>query len=195
MSAVEERLRAIGLSPRTIGRNTFSADAPLRAITDLMDQCDGAVVIAVERFYFPEGEERRGSPRQSGLTDVCMPTAWNQIEAAMAYSRRLPLLVIVDQNVRADGLLEKGNDWYVQDLPIEPASLSTPAFNGILESWRSRLRAREHDKSAPVKTADPSSMTLGQIVGALKPGQFWATMVALAGALTAAFVLGANLLG
>src|SRR4051812_40867945 len=84
VAAVESRLRAVGLNPRTIGRNTFSADAPLDAVTNLMDECAGTVVIALERFYFPSGEERPGSAKGRSLRDVSMPTAWNQIEAAMA---------------------------------------------------------------------------------------------------------------
>jgi hypothetical protein len=36
--AVEARLRAEGLVPHTVGRNTFSSDAPLQAVTELMNQ-------------------------------------------------------------------------------------------------------------------------------------------------------------
>lgn len=195
VSAVEDRLRSIGLSPRTIGRNTFSSDAPLHAISDLMEQCDGAVVIALERYYFRGGEERRGAPSQIDLTNVSLPTVWNQIEAAMAYSSQLPLLVIVDQSLRAEGLLEKGNNWFVQDVPVEPASLNTPAFNGILASWRSRLGTVEKNGSSRKRSPDPATQTLSQLAGALKPGQLWATLVALAGALAAAFALGARTFG
>lgn len=195
VSAVEQRLVAIGLTPRTIGRNTFSADAPLHAVSELMDKCGGAVVIALERFHFPRGEERRGTDRQDALTDVRMPTAWNQIEAAMAYQRGIPLLVIVDPSLRKDGLLERGNDWYVQELPIEPSSLNAPAFSGILESWRGRLVANENNPSKPSKPFDPSSMSIGQLIAALKPAHFWATLVALLAALGAAFAIGAKLFG
>jgi hypothetical protein len=191
--AVEARLRAIGLNPCTIGRNTFSADAPLQAVTDLMGHCAGAVVIALERFHFPSGEERPGSSRRGLLADVRMPTAWNQIEATLAYSRGLPLLVIVDERVRADGLLEKGNDWYVQDLPVDPASLSTPAFAGILDSWRSKLSGPTPDESASPPRVDPASMTVGELFGSLKPAHLWAIVVALAAALGAAFAMGATL--
>ena len=50
--AVEERLRSEGLIPHTVGRNTFSADAPLKTVEQLMDKCAGAVVLALERTYF-----------------------------------------------------------------------------------------------------------------------------------------------
>ena len=40
--AVEERLRSEGLSPHTVGRNTFSAGAPLKTVTELIDKCSGS---------------------------------------------------------------------------------------------------------------------------------------------------------
>lgn len=80
--AVEDRLRSEGLVPHTVGRNTFSSDAPLKTITDLLDRCAGTVVIALERTYFASGTERRGGPKESRLSDVRLPTPWNQIEAA-----------------------------------------------------------------------------------------------------------------
>lgn len=195
VSAIEERLRAVGLTPRTIGRNTFSADAPLQAVTELMNQCGGAVVIALERFHFPRGEERRGSPRHETLTDVRTSTPWNQIEAAMAYQAGLPLLVIVDPGLRKDGLLEHGNDWYVQELEVAPESLNSTAFLGILDSWRKRLVDPVARRTQRRAKSDPASMTIGELVVSLKPSQIWATLVALVAALATAFALGANLLG
>lgn len=190
VAAVEERLRAIGVTPRTIGRNTFSADAPLKSVTALMDSCVGAVVIALERFYFPAGVERRDSDQQGDLDATSMPTSWNQIEAAMAYGRGLPLLVIVDDRIRADGLLEKGNDWFVQAVPLDELALTTPAFLGILESWRSRLPDRSPGTSAKFRIPDPGALSVGQILAALKPGQLWAAIVATAAILGVAFTLG-----
>ena len=82
--AVEDRLRSEGLVPHTVGRNTFSADAPLKTVTELMDSCAGTVVIALERIYFPSGTDKRGGPNATALSEIRLPTPWNQIEAAMA---------------------------------------------------------------------------------------------------------------
>ena len=70
VNAVETRLRSLGFTPRTIGRNTFSTNAPLGAIIELMDRCSGAVVIALERYFFENGHERRGSERERLLREV-----------------------------------------------------------------------------------------------------------------------------
>lgn len=139
--AVELRLESEGLNPQTLGRNTFSSDAPLKKITELLDSCDGTVVIALERSFFPAGMDKRGGPNEADLSDVRLPTPWNHIEAAMAYSRKLPLLVIAEAGLKSEGLLERGNDWYVQWIKPVPSALATREFNGILADWRSKVEA------------------------------------------------------
>jgi hypothetical protein len=137
--AVEDRLRSEGLLPHTVGRNAFGIDAPLKTVTDLMDKCVGCLVIALERSYFPSGMEKRGGPKEAPLTNVKLPTPWNQIEAAMAYSRGLPLMVVVEDGLRGEGLLERGYDWYVQSVTPEPESLHSNEFNGVLASWKQKM--------------------------------------------------------
>ena len=192
--AVEERLRSEGMVPHTVGRNTFSSDSPFKAVSDVMDQCAGVVVIALERLHFPAGTEKRGGDHAKPLTEVKLSTAWNQIEAAMAYRRGYPLLVLVEEGLRSDGLLEKGFDWYVQTVKLEAASLHSAVFNGVLADWKRKILTRPAAAAAPTPASlDPSQMTVGQLLGAMKPAQLWAVLGAFAGALVAAFALGAKL--
>jgi hypothetical protein len=194
--AVEARLRAEGLIPHTVGRDTFSSDAPLKTIMDLMKKCSGTVVIALERSYFPTGFDKPNSPSQSTLTDVKLATPWNQIEAAISYSRGLPLMMLVESGVRPEGLLERGYDWFVQDVTLDTSTLTSIAFNGILASWKAKIQSNADASTAQEAThsASPTDeMTVGQLVGGLKPAQLWAVLVALAGALAASFTLGAKL--
>jgi hypothetical protein len=123
LSAVEGRLRSEGLIPQTVGRNFFSSDAPLKTVTELMDSCAGAVIIALERKYFPAGVEKRGGPNEVKLSEVKFATPWNQIEAAMAYSRGLPLMVITEVGLWEEGLLDHGNEWYIQSVALDPVFL------------------------------------------------------------------------
>jgi hypothetical protein len=190
--AVEDRLRSEGLVPHTVGRNTFSADAPLKAVTELLDRCSGTVVIALERSYFPSGTEKRGGPKASALADVKLPTPWNHIEAAMAYARGLPLMVVVEAGLRSEGLLERGYDWYVQSVKPEPAALSTNEFNGVLASWKQKMIATPK-KASGSKT--PSDLTVAELLGGLRPVQLWSVLVALAGLVAGAFALGGKLFG
>src|SRR5262245_30321892 len=169
--AVEDRLRAEGLSPCTVGRNTFSSESPFRAVTDLLGKCSGVVVIALERVFAPTGSEKRGGANESRHVDLKIATPWNQIEAALAYARGYPLLVLVEEGVRADGLLEKGFDWYVQTVKLDAAALNTPVFNGVLANWKTKLSKVPEAKSTAA--ANPGEMTVTQLLSALKTSQLW----------------------
>lgn len=184
------------INPNTVGRNTFSVDAPLKTVEELMDRCVGTVVLALERCYFPEGLEKRGGDNERSISKVALPTPWNHIEAAMAYSRKLPLLEIVQEGLKHEGLLEPGYDWYVQSIPLDEAYLNSAQFNGVLASWKAKVEAspaQQTSKSTEV-TFDVSRMTVGQILGKLKPSHLWSVLVALCAALAGAFSLGAQLL-
>lgn len=188
--AVEQRLRSEGLNPRTVGRNAFGSEAPLKTISELMGNCVGTVVIALERTWFAEGLERRNGPKQKQLRNVSYPTPWNQIEAALSYSRGLPLLVILDKGVQSEGLLEPGYDWYVQKILPTPSSLISPEFNGVLASWKRKLIDQA---SKPKLVKNPAEMTIKELFAALKPSDLWkmlgALMVIISAASTAAVVL------
>ncbi len=144
--AVEARLRAEGMNPCTVGRNQFSVDAPLKKVNDLMRSCSGAVILALERTWFQEGVEKRGGPQARRLSETKLPTSWNQIEAAMAYMRGLPLMVIVEHDVKQEGLLERGHDWHVQKVLLDESALATPEFNGVLADWKQKILSKSKAK-------------------------------------------------
>lgn len=197
VSAIENRLRAEGLNPCTVGRNTFSIDTPLKTVTNLMDRCEGTMVIALERYFSPHCVERRGGAKEAQLEDVSFPTTWNQIEAAMAYCRGHPLLVIVDRSIKTDGLLEPGNDWFVQLLDVDPDALNSNEFNGVFTDWRDRVKARivGGNRTALDNPRSPAEMSLIELLGALRPGQAWKLGCAVVTILGAAFAVGAKFFG
>lgn len=190
VKAVEDRLRTEGLVPQTVGRNTFSSDAPLKAVTELMDRCSGIMVIALERSYFPSGIEKRGGNGEKRLENISIATPWNHIEAAMAYSRHLPIFVITEEGLRAEGLLEPGYDWFVLSIPLDPSKLNTAKFNGILSDWKSKILKH---KSSSLQRINAGEMTVAELTGSLKPVQLWSLLIAMAGLIGGAFALGMKL--
>ncbi len=88
--AIEDRLRAEGLNPQTVGRTYFTADSPFTGVNKLMDSCRGVVVVALERLFVEAGTEKRGSSSAVDVAGIKMSTPWNHIEAALGYARNLP---------------------------------------------------------------------------------------------------------
>lgn len=190
VSAIEDRLRSEGLTPNTVGRNKFTADSPLKAINELMDECNGTVIIALERIYFSSGLEKRGGEKESELKEVKIPTTWNQIESAMAYSKGHPLMIIIEEGLRKEGLLERGFDWYILYLTLEKSSLLTVEFNGVFNSWRNKVEKYKKEKNQVKKNINIDTLTIGDLIKGLKMSQLWAILVALAGLIAGAFMLG-----
>ncbi len=139
VSAVEAYLQENGLNPRALGRSDFSSLQPLKFIEQVMNECSGTVVLAFERIHVVEGVELDGSEDEKPLVNAKVPTVWNQIEAAMAYVLKQPLLVIVEKGLRNEGLLEFGYDWYVQWVKIDPAIVEGREFMGVFEDWKKRV--------------------------------------------------------
>jgi hypothetical protein len=144
----------------------------------MMSQCCGTVVIAFERMHIAQGTERRGTSEEKRLDDIRTPTVWNQIEAGMAYQRGHPLLVIVENSLREEGL--RGYDWWVQSVPLGPAALQRNEFAGVFADWKRRVEdfAGQKVESSSSKV-DVDRLTVVEIVRALTPAQLWSILLAI----------------
>ena len=157
VKTIEEYLQANGLTPQTVGRTYFSSQQPLVAVSELMHECAGTVVLAYERVHLVDAIEKRGNPKEAHLTKINLPTVWNQIEAAMAYMVGHPLLVLVEDAMKYEGLLETGYDWYVKTINLEDNILEDPEFLGMFSDWKRRVEAFHANLSEePIKLATTS---------------------------------------
>ena len=104
--------------------------------------------------------------------------------------------MIVEEDIKSEGLLEYGYDWYVQTVELEASSLSSLEFNGVLASWKSKIIKERSQKKAIRKTEiDLNEMTVGQLVSSLKPAQLWSVLVVIASLPAGTFALGVKLIG
>jgi hypothetical protein len=175
---VLEFLRANNLNPEVVGRTAFSSKQPLQHVQELMVRCHGTVVIAFERIFIERGVEQRGSASAKTLEASSVPTVWNQLEAAMAYCHEHPLLVIVEQGLRSEGLLERGYDWHVQSVNLRPDALSTPEFQGVFADWRQRVEQRSNSPKKS-RELDAEKLKLVDLWRSLTVKQAWAAGIAI----------------
>lgn len=184
-----------GLSPRQMKKNEWSSEQPLRAIRRVIDECEGAVIIAFTRYQFPTGMERQKDGSEKILTNVCLPTVWNQIEAAMAYTKRLPLLVVAEHGLREDGLLEGRYDWNVFWTDFSREEIDSDTFTGFLETWK-RLVDEAADARSGEDIPDLSKASVATLLGSLSVPQLWKVGSALIGLMigiaTVAYVAGSG---
>jgi hypothetical protein len=194
IEAIEELIRTEGFSPRAVGRNDFSSKQPLKFVQELLQQCKGTVIIAFERIYVANGEERRGSAEAREIKSEILPTVWNQIEAAMAYVLEQPLLVIVEDGSRNEGLLESGYDWYVLKVKIDRSSINTREFRGVFSDWVKRVKDFDSEQQRKKKELPPefdfSKIKIHEFLSLMTPGQMWKFIAAIFSIMVASYTLG-----
>ena len=152
---LEASLRARRMEPWTLGRSDYDYRNPLRAIRSSMMECHGAVIVGLERSYSPILFERRGSPDQRRITHVASSTPWNQLEAGMAYQLELPLLILKERALRAEGILDPAiGDYFVTefDIDVESRGLSK-ALKAVIHRWGTT-------STRPISVIRPQTSTL-----------------------------------
>ncbi|WP_458368386.1 hypothetical protein [Pseudomonas mandelii] len=188
---------ATGLSPRQMEKNEWSSEQPLRAIRRVIAECQGAVIISFTRYEFPSGIEKGKNGSINALQVTRFPTVWNQIEAALAYSRDIPLLVVCESGLKEDGLLEGNYDWKVFWTDFQPADLNSERFSGFVQSWKKLVDERAASNEPPSRIKlDVSKLSLRELALALTVPQIWKILTVLtvtfAGVAGAAYKLGAG---
>ena len=137
-------LRIRDLDPRSIGVTDLPSQLPLNEVIQLMERCYGAIILGI-----PQIEVRSGKLKGDKIASpFSLGTEWNHIEAAVAYSLQLPVLVIHDVTV-SRGIFDPGaaNAFiYAVDFPpIRGRSPTRSAVRwepGVVDLGQSRLKPR-----------------------------------------------------
>ena len=147
-----------GFMARTLGVTDYSDAAPLNAIRGLMSESNGLICIALRRSYIEKGAAtvRRGRNYvEKKIEDQWLTSPWAHIEPAMAYQIGLPVLILRESGVLADGVLEKGIiGLYMPEFDLAFADehyLDTPEWTGVSRQWEQHVRNVVANKSHPPK--------------------------------------------
>lgn len=190
--AVVNAVELAGFTPRLMQQKDWDYKNPLRGVRRAMDECGGAVVVAYARYRVDTGAElREGGGRP--LESVAFPTAWNQIEAAMAYEKGLPLLVIAEQRLRREALLDSANDVRPFWTELDPGIGRSEGFQGYLRSWKEDVEQRAREPES--RTEKLQRFTAGQVLTSLPWHELLGLLLSLITGLFAAFAFGYKLAG
>ena len=122
---ISEYLHSRNIAPRTLGVTDYDMNEPLTAIRRLMLESNGLLTIAFRRAFVETGMNKPGSDIEEesvAINNQWITSPYCQIEPAMAFQIGLPILVLREQGVMADGILEKG----VAGIYLPEFNLSVP---------------------------------------------------------------------
>ena len=154
---IHEYLMERGIAPRTLGVTDYDMDAPLTAIRRLMLELNGLLTIAFRRTFIEKGTMRLRTDittlSEDPIDGVWLTTPWAHIEPAMAYQLGLPVMILREKGVLADGILERGIvGLYMPEFDLEQPMkdyFESAEWNGIIGKWEGYVRAVVERKGRP----------------------------------------------
>lgn len=137
--AFERLLISDGLQPYRLGAGSYTLDAPLKGVIDLMDICKGAIVLGYPKYEISASIRKGGESERQIM--LAFPTPWNQIEATLAYVKHLPVLIVAHEGVTG-GVFDPGvTGQYVLKKNLKREHwYNDEEFQGVFVVWRSRLK-------------------------------------------------------
>lgn len=135
------RFHSEGLSPQTLEREDYPNFGVLTEVQRLMGDCAGAVIFGFKELEVRDGVWRAGTPDEEQIKEMSLSTSWNQIEAGMALTLGLPLLVICQRGVTGGIFDTSAGEHQVYRSLVEDgwnASTFTRAFT----DWSADVRER-----------------------------------------------------
>jgi hypothetical protein len=153
INEVSDYLINRGFEPRTLGVTDYDMDAPLKAIRRLMLESNGLITVAFRRTQIKNGASKPGSPEARSLNGIWLTSPYSHIEPAMAFQIGLPVLIIREKGVMADGVLEKGViGTYMPEFDLDrPASnyLASKEWEQIIHKWEGYVSQVVENKGNP----------------------------------------------
>lgn len=144
------------LQPRTLGVTDYDIDAPLTAIRRLMLESNGLVTIAFRRSLIKKGTGKPASDigeNEYDLSDKWLTSPYCQIEPAMAFQLGLPVLVLRENGVIAEGILEKGVlGVYMPEFDLScdlDAYFKSKQWVQVIQKWEGYVRKVVENKGRP----------------------------------------------
>jgi hypothetical protein len=152
---LSEYLNERGLEPRTLGVTDYDMDAPLKAIRRLMFESNGLITVAFRRAQILQGKGKPETAEEYSLDNQWLTSPYSHIEPAMAFQIGLPVLVLREQGVIADGVLEQGVfGTYMPEFNIEGETekyFSSSEWKQLIRKWEMQVGAVVENKGNPPK--------------------------------------------
>jgi hypothetical protein len=137
LALIEAKLAEHDVNPVNLGKNNWSFKSPLEPIKKIMSTCKAAVIVGLERHHSYIGYEREDSTVEKEHIHRFTSSAWIQIEAGMAYQAGLPLLILKEKKLDAEGILDSNSsDYFVFDVIIEKeVKRPSTELDQFIQSW------------------------------------------------------------
>lgn len=152
---LEKHLQSREYEPRTLGVTDYDMDAPLKAIRRLMLESNGLITIAFRRALILKGDGKPSTKDAYSLDNSWLTSPYSHIEPAMAFQIGLPVLILRENGVIADGILEKGVlGTYMPEFDLSKTThdyLASREWGQLIKKWETQVGIVVENKGSPPK--------------------------------------------
>ncbi len=134
-------LDSLNLEKRALGRTDYPTEAPLQEVLRLVKKCSGGLILGFVQNKAPKVTVRPGTDEEKVVHDIAYPTPWNQLEAGIMFSARLPILVFREEGI-SGGIFDNGvSDVFINKMPsIKDIHSKSPTFSDVILKWQAEVR-------------------------------------------------------
>ena len=132
INALKSYLKEIGIDSLYLSQDEYRNSGQISAIQSKIAKANGVIIVGLKNLLVKEGEYRPSSSDRRSISNIWLPTSWNNIEAGIASALGKPILV-VHQTELTDGIFDKNiNDTRISHIE---AQISSDNFKYELGKW------------------------------------------------------------
>ena len=143
-----ERLKEENLERRALGKSDYPTEYPLKEVMLIARHCAGAVILGFNQMSASKVVVKPGTEEEKRLPAAKFPTPWNNLEAGMLFSLKLPMMVFREEGI-SGGVFDNGvTDVFVHTLPLgSDLESEKEQIKAAIQIWVSKVRERYRDWS------------------------------------------------
>ncbi len=141
VASIMARLESEGMVPQTLERADYPNFGALSEVQRLMGDCAGAVIFGFKELEINDAIWRVGTPDEKRVKEMALSTSWNQIEAGMAITLGLPILIISQRGVTS-GIFDTASGEHQVYRAVIEDGWNAFTFTHSFTDWSADVRDR-----------------------------------------------------
>ncbi|MDR3007202.1 MAG: hypothetical protein LBV59_04665 [Sphingobacterium sp.] len=141
LNLLKRRLSNYGMNAVNLGINNWDYRKPLIPIKELIIKCKGAILVGLVRHHSYIGYEKENSSEQIESVHKYTTSPWIHLEGGMAYQAGLPIIILKEDKVFAEGILDPNNsESYILSFKLNENIVKlSDEIEQIIKSWVERI--------------------------------------------------------
>jgi hypothetical protein len=133
----------------TLEAKDYNPHESLTCLSELIKRCYGMIIVAFGQYYIEKGTSKKGAVAnqiffdsyESSIDQLWATSPFCQIEGAIAFGNRLPILILEQYNIKSEGILKMGNHaihgpkFSIENYKDIEAYFQNPDFLFIFDEW------------------------------------------------------------